>query len=137
MQSRTPGSISDLLLRTDESALLAWNLVTLAPWMTVKDNELNPKLPLVAVIGREGCKHPSKLTNLIAAASRHRNGVIGLKKAIEDNEELSVRPERLGMMVRSWDSKGGDWRIQVLNALLVDAIERLDHWATPHSCGEL
>ncbi|CAM1511090.1 Fc.00g086030.m01.CDS01 [Cosmosporella sp. VM-42] len=132
VRHREPGSISDILIRDDDAAYLAWNMAAICPWMVV-DEPPDPRrkanaLPLVAVVSREGFKAPNKLSDVIAASYRHRHEILKLKQAVCNNEPFIHERDRFGMAIRKWDAQGGSWRVQVLNAMLTEALEGLEEW---------
>ena len=88
-------------------------------------------LPPVAVVAREGFRAPNKLAGVIAASYRHRVEITELKRAVNDGAPHTKEPDRVGMAIRRWDAQGGSWKLQVLNALLVEAMERLPVWMRP------
>ena len=133
LRHREPGSVADLLIRDDDAAYLAWNLAAICPWMVV-DEPPNPKrkanaLPLVAVVSREGFKAPNKLSDVIAASYRHRHEILELKKAVCNKDPSIHERDRFGMAIRKWDAQGGSWRVQVLNAMLTEALQVLGEWS--------
>ncbi|KAF4337704.1 CCA tRNA nucleotidyltransferase mitochondrial [Fusarium beomiforme] len=125
-------SIASRLITSADAAYSAWNLAAISPWMTVEEPP-NPRrkvnaLPLVAVVAREGFKAPNRLSSIVAASHRNRQEIMTLKNAV-CNEELFIQErDRLGMAIRKWDTPAGTWRLQVLNALLVEALETLTAW---------
>jgi tRNA nucleotidyltransferase (CCA-adding enzyme) len=84
--------------------------------------------PLVATISREGFKAPNRLSDIVAAAHRHREEIMELKDAVCNGKPSVQERDRFGMAIRKWDSPAGTWRLQVLNALLVEALETLPEW---------
>ncbi|PHH58704.1 hypothetical protein CDD81_4809 [Ophiocordyceps australis] len=129
-----PGSVGNLLVRADHDIYAAWNLAALSPWMTIQDvldglEKGKPPLPLVAVVARNGFRAPNKLFDLVAASQRHMKEIIELKTAVCSQQDWVRERDKLGMIVRRWDSRGGSWTLQVLNALLVDAMEQLETWS--------
>lgn len=135
MQNKTPKSIFDLLVRTEDAAYVAWNQAAICPWMDIDDPPaLRRKpnaLPPAAVIAREGFKAPNKLTEVISASYRHRKEITDLKKAINNGVLYAQQRGRVGMAIRRWDAQGGSWKLQVLSALLVEAMEKLQVWRRP------
>ena len=140
-RNKTPKSIFDLLVRTEDAAYVAWNQAALCPWMGIDDpldgTRKSNAWPTVAVIAREGFKAPNKLTEIIAASYRHREEITALKKAVNDGEVHVRERDRVGMAIRRWDAQGGSWKLQVLNALLVEAMERLQMWDQPESSSKV
>ncbi|XWW95681.1 hypothetical protein V2A60_003648 [Cordyceps javanica] len=132
LQTRTPGSIAAALIHTDEYRWIAWNLAAVSPWMRVQDPPGTKKkanaLPPVGVIAREGYKAANKLTDIMAASHRHLDEILSLKKDVLDGAAHICERDRFGMAIRRWDAQGGSWRLQVLAALLTEALERLSVW---------
>lgn len=126
--SKTPGSIYDILVRSEEAAYYAWQLVAVAPYEQLPDDEQKkpgkPPLPLATQANRGGLMTPTKLTDVISAAHRHRPAILELKNAVRDKAPYVRERERFGMAIREWDFKGGHWKLQVLYALLFEVMER-------------
>lgn len=127
--TKTPGSIYDVLVRSEEAGYFAWALAAVAPWEQLPDPTPSksggkPPLPLATLASREGFRAPNKLTDVITAAHRHRLSVLELKDAVRDKAPYCTERDRFGMTIRGWDSRGGHWRLQVLYALLVEVMER-------------
>ena len=134
-RNKTPKSIFDLLVRTEDAAYVAWNQAALCPWMGIDDQpglkRKSNAWPPVAAIAREGFKAPNKLVDIIAASYWHREEITALKKAVNDGEPHIRERDRVGMAIRRWDAQGGSWKLQVMNALLVEAMETLQAWEEP------
>lgn len=132
LQTQTPGSIAASLIHTDEYRLIAWNLAAVSPWMRIQDPPGTKRkanaLPPVGVIAREGFKAANKLTDIMAASHRHLDEILALKKAVMDKADYIQERDRFGMAIRRWETQGGSWRLQVLAALLTEALERLAVW---------
>lgn len=125
-------SFANVLVQSDDAAYIAWNLAAVSPWMVV-DHPPDPKRklnapPPVAVIAREGFKAPNKLSDVISASHRHRREILDLKQAVCQKRPIINERDRFGMAIRKWDAQGGSWRLQVLSALLVEAMEVLGEW---------
>lgn len=137
LQTQTPGSIAATLVHTDEYRWIAWNLAAVSPWLRLQDPPGARKkanaLPPVGVVAREGYKAANKLTDIMAAAHRHLDEILTLKAAVLDGAAYIRERDRFGMAIRRWDAQGGSWRLQVLAALLAEALERLSVW--PHAEG--
>ncbi|KAJ4257449.1 CCA tRNA nucleotidyltransferase, mitochondrial [Fusarium torreyae] len=132
LRDQSPTSVAGRLIQSPDASYSAWNLAALSPWMTVEEPS-NPRkksnaLPLVAVVSREGFKAPNRLSDIIAASHRHREEIMKLKNAVCSGESYIRERDRFGMAIRKWDSPAGTWRLQVLNALLVDVLETLSEW---------
>ncbi|KAK0645590.1 hypothetical protein B0T16DRAFT_411525 [Cercophora newfieldiana] len=123
-KNKTPGSIYELLVASDEARRYAWNLATLTPWAQLPDDpplkggKLAP--PLATQAAREGFKAPNKLSDIVTAAHRHRPKILELKEIVCTGQPTMNERDRFGMTIREWDSRGGNWRLQVLYAVLVD-----------------
>ncbi|PHH61324.1 hypothetical protein CDD82_2154 [Ophiocordyceps australis] len=133
------GSVGDLLVSSKHDIYIAWNLAALSPWMTIQDTQDGlergkPSSPLVAMVARNGFKAPNKLFDLVAASQRHMREIIELKTAVCSQQDWVHERDKLGMMIRRWDSRGGSWTLQALNALLVDAMEQLETWSERGLC---
>lgn len=126
--NKTPGSIYDVLVTSDEARYFAWSLATLTPWEQLPDDpplksgKAAPPLPTQAA--REGFKAPNKLCDVITAAHRHRPAILELRDVVRDKKEGLNERDRFGMAIRDWDARGGNWRLQVLFAVLVDVAGR-------------
>ncbi|AEO55171.1 hypothetical protein MYCTH_2298716 [Thermothelomyces thermophilus ATCC 42464] len=127
--NKTPGSIYDLLVTSEEARYYGWALATLTPWEQLPDDPPlssgKPALPLPTQAAREGFKAPNKLSDVITAAHRHRPAILRLRDIVRDRREGLDERDRFGMAIRDWDSRGGNWRLQVLFAILVDLAERV------------
>ena len=123
---------SKLLIKSSDAEYYAWCLAAVSPWMKVDwDVSLKrkPKAPPpVSNMAREGFKAPNKLTDLITASCKHRLEITRLKAAALEGDDSLLTRERLGMAIRNWEAHGGSWTIQVLNAILVEAMDRLNTW---------
>lgn len=125
-KNKTPGSIYDILVRSDEAAYYAWILAALCPWESVetpphtRKGKAPPPFGTLAV--REGIKAPNKLCDLVTAAHHNRREIVDLMIAVSSNAPFIKERDRFGMAIRNWDaSKAGHWRLQILYALLVEA----------------
>ncbi|KAL6412369.1 CCA tRNA nucleotidyltransferase, mitochondrial [Ilyonectria robusta] len=140
IQDKTPDSIGHLLIHNEDGFYCSWNLAAVSPWMTV-DHPPNPKRkanapPPVAVAAREGFKAPNKLTDIITASYRNRSEILSLKKAVCSREAFINERDRFGMAIRRWDAQVGSWRLQVLNAILVEVMEVLQQWSSEDAKGQ-
>ncbi|KAH7163634.1 hypothetical protein B0J13DRAFT_40147 [Dactylonectria estremocensis] len=133
IQDVKPSSIGNLLIDSEIGSYYSWNLAAVSPWMIV-DDPPNPKRkanapPPVAVAAREGFRAPNKLTDIITASYRNRKEILSLKQSVVNHEAFIYERDRYGMAIRRWDSQAGSWRLQVLNAILVEATEVLPTWS--------
>ncbi|KAF2968274.1 hypothetical protein GQX73_g5336 [Xylaria multiplex] len=127
-RSQAPGSISKVLVQTDEAPYYAWTLCALAPWEYVDERihtgQGKPLPPFITLAGREGIKAPNKLCELITAAHKNRPDILALKTAVVQQVAHINERDRFGMAIRQWDAKGGHWKLQVLFTLLTEAMQR-------------
>ncbi|RYP25514.1 hypothetical protein DL768_011478 [Monosporascus sp. mg162] len=128
-ENKAPASIYNVLVRSDEAAYLAWTLAAIAPFGPLGQpphtGKGRPPPPYGAVAAREGIKAPNKLSDLCTAAYNHRAEIVSLKKAVIEGAPDIDQRDKFGMAIRHWDSRGGHWRLQVLSALLVEAMQVL------------
>ncbi|KAK0629925.1 hypothetical protein B0T17DRAFT_527000 [Bombardia bombarda] len=127
-RNKTPGSIYELLVTSDEARYYAWSLSALTPWEQLpEDGPLKsgkPALPLAAQAAREGFKAPNKLAEIITAAHRHRSAILELKDIVCAEKAAMQERDRFGMAIREWDVRGGHWRLQLLFSVLADVEQR-------------
>ncbi|KJK86951.1 hypothetical protein H633G_09196 [Metarhizium anisopliae BRIP 53284] len=132
VRKRSPGSLGELLIRPGEANYAAWILASLSPWMVVEPPLNNVRkanvLPPPAVAAREGFKAPNKLVDIITGSYRNRREILRMKTSTCNEEGAVLARDTLGMAIRRWDSHGGPWTLQVLSALLVEAMESQDAW---------
>ncbi|KAI2614274.1 uncharacterized protein GGS25DRAFT_527389 [Hypoxylon fragiforme] len=125
-RSKTPGSIYDVLVRSDEAAYYAWILAAVVPWDNVKAPPHTKKgkapPPFGTLAAQEGIKSPGKLRDLVTAANNNRAEIMSFVTAVLNKQPSAMERDKLGMAIRHWESKNGHWRLQVLYALLVEAM---------------
>lgn len=93
-------------------------------------------LPPAAIVAREGFKATNKLSEVIAAAHNNRHEIMRFKSAVKDGLSLMRERDTVGMAIRSWDKPVGSWRVQVLSAMLVDAMQSLKTWGEAVGSGQ-
>lgn len=125
--NESPASIYKLLVRSDESEALAWVLAALSPWARLGSPPKPPggKLPLpyATFAAREGIKSNNKICDVVTGASRHFREIINLKEAVLAKEPCVYERDTLGMTIRRWDANGGQWKLHVVLAILVESME--------------
>ncbi|KAK8867714.1 poly A polymerase head domain-containing protein [Apiospora arundinis] len=127
-EARTPGSIYDVLVHTKEAAYFSWVLAAVVPWAPyTQEAPATGKQPppLATLAAREGIKAPNKVCEVITAAEKHRGQIMALKNAVCAKESYINERDRFGMAIRQWEARGGQWRLQVLSAFLVEASQVL------------
>ncbi|KFX93797.1 hypothetical protein V495_03712 [Pseudogymnoascus sp. VKM F-4514 (FW-929)] len=124
--NESPGSIYKLLVRSDESEALAWILAALSPWAPLGSPPGPPggKLPLpyATFAAREGIKSNNKTCDVVTGAFRHFREIINLKSAVLAKEPYVYERDTLGMTIRRWDAHGGQWKLHVVLAILVESM---------------
>ncbi|UKZ73457.1 hypothetical protein TrVFT333_001104 [Trichoderma virens FT-333] len=129
LRNHDPGSICQVLVDHGEGTYLAWNLAAVSPWIPVEDRSGRKQkanaLPPVGIIAREGFKASNKLTTIMAACHKHRVEILELKKAVCEVAPTIHERDSVGMAIRKWEAVGGNWKLQVLGVILVDAMEQL------------
>ena len=76
------------------------------------------------MVAREGLKADNKICGVVSGAFMHSKQIIKLKDDIIANRPYVHERDTVGMSIRRWDSQGGQWRLQALFALLVEAMNR-------------
>lgn len=137
--TKAPGSIYELLVTSDDASYYAWSLVGFTPWTSLSDahdkssvdrskNSGKPfrNLPtLSSQVARDGFRAPNKLSDLLNGSIRNRSQILEFRNAVRDKADSRNERDRIGMAIRSWNAQHGDWRLQVLYAILVDVAERV------------
>jgi tRNA nucleotidyltransferase (CCA-adding enzyme) len=101
--------------------------VALCPWSEVptptpsKQGRKAP-LPFATMAAREGIKANNRICDVVTAAFRHREEISSFKTAIVNKELWTYDRDKLGMAIRRWDATGGHWKVQVVLAILVEAM---------------
>ncbi|KAL7785249.1 hypothetical protein V8C37DRAFT_394416 [Trichoderma ceciliae] len=129
LRNRDPGSICQALVDDGDNTYLAWNLAAVSPWIPIEDHSGRKQkpnaLPPVGVIAREGFKASNKLTTVMGACHKHRAEILGLKTAVCESTPIIDQRDTFGMAIRKWEAVGGNWKLQVLGVILVDAMQQL------------
>ncbi|OBT93199.1 CCA tRNA nucleotidyltransferase, mitochondrial [Pseudogymnoascus verrucosus] len=124
--NESPASIYKLLVRSDESEAVAWVLAALSPWALLGSPPRPPggKLPLpyATFAAREGIKSNNKVCDVVTGASRHFREIIDLKAAVLAKESHVYERDTIGMTIRRWDANGGQWKLHVVLAILVESM---------------
>lgn len=134
--NNSPGSIYKLLVCSADAVELSWLLVALVPWAEVaiprrsKSGGKAP-LPFATLVAKEGIKVSNRVCDTVTGAFRHVEEISNFKQAVTAQDKWTLEPDKLGMAIRRWDTGGGHWKLQVLLAILVDAM-RSDTSASEH-----
>ncbi len=124
--TRTPGSIYDLLVRSEEAGYLALVLAAVAPWgqPIVSSSSGKPsanRAPLATQAVRGGIRASNKICELVTDACHNRDEITELKRAVCDKEAYINERDRLGMAIRKWDARCS-WRLQILFAIFAELL---------------
>ncbi|KAL8372414.1 hypothetical protein RB595_001965 [Gaeumannomyces hyphopodioides] len=127
--NRTPGSIYSVLVRTEEDAAFGWTIAALLPWEALPAAAEVPTkgthtLPLATLAAREGIRAGNKLCDIVTAMHRNRAQIEDLKRAVCAGEARARQRDLMGMAVRAWDTRTGNWRLQVLGVALLEVMQR-------------
>jgi tRNA nucleotidyltransferase (CCA-adding enzyme) len=79
-------------------------------------------LPFATMVAREGIKANNRTCDAVTAAFRHREEITSFKNAVVNKELWTHERDRLGMAIRRWDATGSHWKVQVVLAILVEAM---------------
>jgi len=125
--NETPGSIYNSLVRSEDAKFIAWILAAAAPWTSVPlPQSAKPKtklpLPFGTLVVREGIKVTSKVCDVVTGAFRNFLDITELRDAIKRKDAYVHERDTIGMSIRRWDFQGKNWRLQVLLAILVEAM---------------
>ena len=125
--SETPGSIYNSLVRSEDAKFIAWVLAAAAPWANVplsQPAKSKTKLPLPfgTLVVREGIKANNKVCEVVTGAFRNFEEITSLRDAIKRKDAYIHERDTIGMSIRRWDFQGKNWRLQVLLAILVEAM---------------
>ncbi|KAK4146702.1 uncharacterized protein C8A04DRAFT_9506 [Dichotomopilus funicola] len=137
--TKKPGSIYDLLITGDDASYYAWSLVGFTPWTSLSDAQVKTFMDnhnnsgrifrspptLSSQVARDGFRAPNKLCDLLNGSIRNRAQILEFRNAVRDKDDSRNERDRIGMAIRSWNSQHGEWRLQVLYAILVDVAERV------------
>ena len=137
-RNETPGSIYHSLVRSDDARYIAWLLAALTPWTAIPLPVVKPGAKLLPPLGvnsaRVGLRAETKVCNVLTGAFRHLEEITALKDAVKNREGYISQRDVLGMKIRNWEAMGGQWRLQALFALLVEAMNTRDEsskWQYP------
>lgn len=126
----SPDSINKTLLQTErnpEAAYHAWLLAALTPWASIPSPPNPPggkmEEPPATQAIRGGMKSSTSLCNLVTGAVRSLPEISEWKTAVTEQRPWIHERDNLGMAIRRWNRTGGDWRMPVLFAIMVEAIE--------------
>lgn len=127
--NETPGSIYNLLVRSDDAKFLSWVLAALVPWAKIPQSVKKGKKeigPLGMLVAREGIKANNKICNVVAGAFNHLGEITALRDASKAKDESIMQRDKVGMSIRKWETQGTNWRLHALFAILVEVMEKND-----------
>lgn len=123
----SPGAIYKQLVTTAEAGNISWMLSALVPWVVLEppsNNSLGRRSPPFAtLVAREGVKQNNRVCDIVTGATRNLQEVSTLKDDIVSQNPYINERDTLGMRIRKWDQQGGNWRLHVVLAILVEAMK--------------
>lgn len=126
--NESPASIYKLLVRSTDAAELTWILAALSPWAPFgapPPTKVGYKrsLPYATLAAREGIKANNRVCDVVTGAFRHIDEITRLKDAVLTMESHIYERDKLGMAIRRWDASGGQWKLHVILAILVESMK--------------
>lgn len=123
-------SLNKVLIQADknkEAVYHAWLLAALTPWAVIPLPPANPRGkmedPPATQAVKNGLKLSSSICNLVTGAVRSLPQILEWKKAVLKKQPSIHERDNLGMAIRRWGGMDGNWRLPVLFAILVEAME--------------
>lgn len=102
------------------------DLAVTSPWLAAKGCSYNTgkrnTLSHVVIVVREGYKATNKQTAFISACLSNWREIVDLKTVICIQASLIHPRDVVRRVIRRQESYGGTWKLQVLDAMLFDAI---------------
>jgi hypothetical protein len=131
---KSPDAISHFIIQTSDDVETAWTLAAFCPWENIPDikaenGKPKPKpknTPFILLAAREGLRATKKMCDIIAASHAHRSEILDFKRATCSGQAFANQRDTLGMAIRKWEGNGNHWRLQLLYALLTEAMEVLE-----------
>lgn len=74
------------------------------------------------MVAREGIKANNRICDAVTAAFRNHEDISSFKTAVVNKEPWTRERDKLGMAIRRWDATGGHWKVQVVLAILIEAM---------------
>ena len=126
--NKTPGSLIEVLVSSPDAHELSWLLASLSPWAEVdlpapKEGTRKPLLPNATLVAREGIKATNRICDTVTAAFLHYKEITIFKKAVNEGDSWVLERDKIGMAIRRWDAQGGHWKVQVIFAILIEAMQ--------------
>ncbi|KAH8594489.1 hypothetical protein B0O99DRAFT_625062 [Bisporella sp. PMI_857] len=129
-RNSTPGSIYEILVRSEDAKFQSWVLAALVPWANIiKTPRVGAKAaenePYIVDVARRGIAMDSKTCTVASGAFKNRSEITDLKDSIKRGDTWIHERDTVGMMIRSWKA---DWKLHTLFALLVEADSQSDQY---------
>ncbi|KAL5601333.1 hypothetical protein BROUX41_002681 [Berkeleyomyces rouxiae] len=119
---------SSLVTDSTES-YLAWALACLCPWENVPAAPSTgaktkaKSLPQIVTVAREGFRATNKLSDVLTGSHRNIAEIRRFKDAVLAGQAWVKKRGAVAMMIRRWEANAMNWRLQVLYAMLVEALQ--------------
>lgn len=128
LENDAPKSLRQQLVNGEKETSISWLLACLAPLAQVPLPDLTVGVkqldPYITHVTRQGIKQDNKICALITGSARHREEIQRLKDSFVAGESYSSSRDKVGMAIRRWQERGGQWKLQVVFSILVEAMQR-------------
>ena len=118
--------LRDTFLHLRYDLFLSWVAAAIVPWESVitEDSAKRAKSQLVPVarIAREGLRADNKTCDVLAAAHQNRPEIMSLKAAVLERAPMMNERDLFGMAIRRWEARDCHWKVQVVFAMLHEAM---------------
>jgi hypothetical protein len=115
-----------LVLGQDDGGYYSWMVAALTPWSALPHDAALKKTSRPAVVARDSLRCDNKLVRILTAAGQHHEEAANLKASFLRNELGSERPDIRWNIAKSLRKMGRDWRLCVLQALLLEIMSGAD-----------
>jgi hypothetical protein len=115
-----------LVLGQDDGSYYSWMVAALTPWTAVSPDAALKKTPRPAVVARDSLRCDNKLVRILTAAGQHHEEAANLKSSFLRNELGSEAPDIRWNVAKPLRKMGRDWRLCVLQALLLEIMTGVD-----------
>jgi tRNA nucleotidyltransferase (CCA-adding enzyme) len=128
ISNESPESVYKLLVRSEEANDLTWFLAALAPWAILGSPAITKiggkqPFPYATLVAREGIKANNRLCDVVTGAARHIEDISKFKDEVLGGKSFEHERDILGMKIREWETNGGHWRVQVVLAIMIEAMK--------------
>ncbi|KAL2885684.1 CCA tRNA nucleotidyltransferase, mitochondrial [Ceratocystis lukuohia] len=116
------------LVTDSNESYLAWALACLCPWENIPTplSGQKPKsksLPQIVTVAREGFRATNKLSDCLTGSHKNIDEIRRFKDAVLEGQLWAKKRGAVAMMIRRWEGNAMNWRLQILYAMLVEALQ--------------